>query len=94
MGDWSGFMDVIGKISDVAGKVAPSITQMAASLKKSASGGLVTAPPTQDNTKPIAGVINTPFGPMSPMMIGIPIAGIVGFLLIRKMRKHDRKRKR
>lgn len=89
MGVGEGFANVFQAISKGVGEAAPGI---GAAITAMRSGKPIAATPAP---APVVsqGMINTPFGPISPLMLAIPAAGILGFILIKQMKKADKRRK-
>jgi len=88
MGVGEGFSNVFSAISQGVGQAAPGI---GAAINAIRSGNAINAAPAP---APVVsqGMINTPFGPVSPLMLAIPAAGILGFILIKQMKKASKKR--
>lgn len=89
MGVGEGFATVFKSIGEGIGQAAPGI---GAAVQAIRSGKPIQAV-AQPSPVVSQGMINTPFGPVSPLMLAIPAAGILGFILIKKMKKSSKKRK-
>lgn len=90
MGVGEQFTSVFQSIAKGVGEAAPGI---GAAIQAIRSGKAIQ--PVAPAAPVVApGMINTPFGPVSPLMIAIPVAGVLGFILIKEMKKADKRRKR
>lgn len=89
MGVGEGFATVFKSISEGVGAAAPGIGAAVNAIRagKPIQAANVPAPVVSQNT------IQTPFGPVSPLMIALPVAGILGFILIKQMNKASKKRR-
>lgn len=84
----SKFLESFQTIAKSVGDAAPGIGQAINAIR---SGKAIT--PAVQPAAPAMQTINTPFGPVSPLMLALPVAGILGFMLIKQMKKADKKRR-
>lgn len=89
MGVGENFATVFESIGKAVGQAAPGIGAAVQAIR--AGKPIPTTPAATPATAP--GMINTPWGQVSPLMIALPIAGILGIMLVKKMAKADKKRK-